>query len=645
MHKNIFYCFYVIFSFVPVFVAAQHNTSGVPFYKDEFLLTPDESSRFKSLEKERTDYGTWDLHYNRLELELDPSKKFISGSIYFAFSALADQLQSITIDLADEMELNSLVSEGRQLHYQRMGHQLIITLPKVLSAGEQASFTVHYSGVPPSSGFGSFTSGIHSNNIPVLFTLSEPYGAREWWPCKQSLIDKIDSIDVIARSPMPYETASNGLLIENSIEGNVRTCHWRHRHPIATYLVFVSTTDYEIYSDFATLDDGSKVEILNYVYPESLETAKKQTPFTGRLIELYSELFIDYPFKNEKYGHAQFGWGGGMEHQTMSSMGGFSTSLIAHELAHQWFGDYITCGSWQEIWLNEGFATYLTGLYYEHLNPDWWYRWKEAVIEKVTSNAGGSVWVADTSSVNRIFDSRLSYNKGAYLLHMLRGQLGDEAFYDGIRHYLNDERVADGFATTHLLRENLEAAADTSLGEFFNDWLYGEGHPLYNIEVLNAQHQLRIDIQQAPSVVGGPFFEMKIPLSLYKNGTREMIWVPNTSPEESIIHEMTYSPDSVVVDEDLWLLGTLSYSYSSSPILQNGSLKIYVNHHEQTLVVDLPGEEKATLSIYNINGQFIEKALWETNNRTHSIQSYRRGMYLLLFRNDHQSLSARFYVP
>ena len=122
-------------------------------------------------------------------------------------------------------------------------------------------------------------------DTPILSTLSEPYGARDWWPCKQSLIDKIDSIDIVVSSPEQYRTASNGVLISDVVTNGKRTCHWQHRHPIATYLVAIAVTNYATYSETATLDDGTNVNILNYVYPENLADAQAQTSVTKDFIE------------------------------------------------------------------------------------------------------------------------------------------------------------------------------------------------------------------------------------------------------------------------------------------------------------------------------------------------------------------------
>jgi aminopeptidase N len=594
---------------------------------------------------ENATHQNWDLTYNRLELHIDPAVLYVKGSVYFGFKALKGPLSQIAIDLSNELKVNSVKSGQTDMVYHRFADKLVVDLLSAIDSGESSSFTVNYEGVPPVSGFGAFSQHYHSGGIPSVYTLSEPYGAMEWWPCKQSLADKIDSIDIIVYSPEQYQTASNGVLVENSVSNGIRKNHWKHRHPIATYLVFISTTQYEIYSDWAELSSGSRVEILNYVYPSTFEEAKQRTPVTANMLKLFSDLFFDYPFKDEKYGHAQFGWGGGMEHQTMSSMGVFTTGLIAHELAHQWFGNYVTCASWSDIWLNEGFATYLTALYYEHLSPDpWWRVWRELTCERVMQQPGGSVYVDDTTNVWRIFDQRLSYNKAAYVLHMLRGQIGDEAFFKGINNYLTDQRVANGFATTAILRENIEMAADTSLVGFFNDWIYGEGHPVYQIDCFSDGSKLRVEINQKPSVTNGPFFEMRIPVSVYKSGKNETIWLHNLSEKETHKVELGYVPDSVLVDPELWLLGEINSTYSTVPTITEGDINVYVNYHEKRITIDAPGTDSGTIEIYNLKGQLVEKANWGTFDKVFSTRRLQQGFYVLLFKSKAGILTSKFHV-
>lgn len=620
--------------------------SSEVFYKENFLHNPTcQHPQLKSLYAEDARHTDWDLHYNLLDLHVNPEKYYIEGSVFFAFSAQIDELSTIIIDCSEVLQIVTVKEGETPLKFTRQGDQISIQLSHTLSKGTSGSFSVTYKGAPTTTGFGSFTQSFHGENISSIETLSEPYGAKEWWPCKQSLADKIDSIDVMVHSPSKYESASNGLLVGNKVENGQRTCHWKHRHPIATYLVFITTTVYEKYTEYATLTDGTVVSILNYVFPSSLQSAKNNTPVTAQLIELYSELFIDYPFKNEKYGHAQFSWGGGMEHQTMSSMGLFTPSLIAHELAHQWFGDYITCGSWQEIWLNEGFATYLTGLYYEHLNPDpWWRVWREQVISRVISLPGGSVFVKDTTNINDIFSSRLSYNKAGYVLHMLRGQLGDEAFFRGMKNYLQDTRVTNGFATTEIFRENMEQAADTMLTEFFKDWIYGEGHPVYNIHCQYSGRLVKVLVKQVPSVTGGPFFEMNIPVTAHSGSESHVVWLKNSQENDWFEFELPFTPDSVKINEDLWLLGEFNNTVSAVPWYLTPEMKLYLIQGSGRILVDIPDQNHGIVTIYSSEGRKISTANWNVHNKYISTLGLSRGLYLLNFRNEQSDTTARFVV-
>ncbi|WP_297097056.1 M1 family metallopeptidase [uncultured Draconibacterium sp.] len=463
----------LLFLCLGLITIAQENEL---FISDKIALEESRNFLLKSNFIESQNNSLTDIVYQRMEWQVDPAIRYISGKVTSYFKSETELLNTIEFDLSDSLIVDSVFIRNNSAAFTHQNNKVEINLQESLLLNQLDSATIFYHGVPPTSGFGSFETSFHGTEFtPVLWTLSEPYGAMEWWPCKQSLADKIDSIDVIVKTPEQYKTASNGILVSEQVNDSTRTMHWKHRFPIATYLVAIAVTNYERYSDYLETENGDSIEILNYVYPEDLEDAKGKTPVTAEIMQLYQNLVGDYPFAAEKYGHAQFGWGGGMEHQTMSFMGSFGYGLIAHELAHQWFGDYITLGSWQDIWLNEGFATYLTGLSYENIETDWWPVWKQVYSDQVKQEPDGSVYVTDTTSVARIFSSRLSYAKGGYLLHMLRWVIGDDAFFQGLKNYFTDPKVANGFAYSEDVIKHFEQAADTSLTEFFNDWLYGEG--------------------------------------------------------------------------------------------------------------------------------------------------------------------------
>ena len=310
--------------------------------------------------------ANYDIQHQLLEIQVDPANSSIAGTVTTTFRAISD-MAGITFDLSNNMVVSSVMMNGAALTFnQNLTDELTITFANTISANEVGEIAVSYSGNPISSGFGSYEATTH-NNDPIVWTLSEPYGAKGWWPCKQDLNDKIDLLDVKITTPVTnadgeeYVAVSNGMEQGQTVANGLKTTHYRHQHPITAYLVAFAVTNYAVYSH--TVDNnGNPFEIINYVYPESLESSQASTAVTVDIMNLFIDLFEPYHYEDEKYGHAQFGWGGGMEHTTVSFMGGFSRGLIAHELAHQWFGDKVTCGSWRDIWLNEGFATFLTGL-------------------------------------------------------------------------------------------------------------------------------------------------------------------------------------------------------------------------------------------------------------------------------------------
>jgi len=499
--------------------------------------------------------GNYDLKYHRMEWTVDPAVSYIAGRITTYFTAKDEGLSQLNFDFTDNMQVNAVLYHGDSHGYLfTTGDNLQIELPVSLDPGQLDSITIDYEGTPLSENFGSFEASTH-NGVPVLWTLSEPYGAKTWWPCKQDLTDKIDSIDVYVRTPAEYRAASNGVLADERLDGDEMVYHWHHRYPIPAYLVAIAVTNYAVFSDYVQLSNGDSLEILNYVYPENLSNAQAQLKSTVEIMQLFNDLFGDYPFSREKYGHAQFGWGGGMEHQTMSFMGGFSYGLVAHELAHQWFGDKVTCGSWADIWLNEGFATYLTGLTDEFLKPEGSFTtWKYYYVRSITREPGGSVWVDDTTSVNRIFNGRLSYNKGAMVLHMLRWKLGDDAFFRAVRNYIDAPELAFHYAYTADLQYYLEQEANERLDGFFDDWYYGQGYPSYQLGYFADDRGIQILLNQTQSHPSVDFFELPVPVKLIGGGRDTLVRLEHLYNGQTFEIDLPFLVDSVVIDPEYNLI-------------------------------------------------------------------------------------------
>lgn len=588
--------------------------------------------------------NNYNIIYHRCYWEVDPAINCIKGNIRTHFKPLVTNFSLLEFDLSATLNVDSVKYHAATVTFTHTtGNILKVSLPQSVPVNTLDSVTVFYKGIPPNTGFGSFIKSSHSGT-PIIWTLSEPYGAMDWWPCKQNLSDKIDSIDIIVKTPSAYRAGSNGKLISELAIGSDKYYFWKSRYPIATYLVAIAVTNYVYYSHFVPLQNGA-LEVLNYVYPENLSTAQVQTQDIVNVIKLYDSLTIDYPFAAEKYGHAQFGWGGGMEHQTMSFMGGFNYSLLAHECAHQWFGDHVTCGSWEDIWLNEGFATYFEGLTVQRYFPANWMNWKLSTKASIVSQPGGSVLCDDTSSVNRIFDGRLTYGKGAYLLHMLRWQLGDVNFFAGLKNYLNDPQLKNGFARTPALKAHLEAVSGQNLTTFFNQWYYNQGYPTYQIGWSQTAGNVYFTLNQTQSHPSVSFFKMPVPIKLTGASKDTLIVLNHTYSGQSFTVPVSFQVASITFDPDLWLiaghntviglkeLGNKGASFNLYPVPATDLIYVKGNY----------GYVKAeSAAMYDALGRKINEWVLPDLSKGFAINLLPDGIYTLVLNIDGTSVPMKF---
>ena len=375
-----------------------------------------------------------DVIYYKLDLRVAVNPNNLSGVVTVKAKSTKQNLTSFYLDLVKAtsggLTVSSVKQNGNNLSFTHANNQLQINLSKSYALNEEFSVDITYSGVPiRGTGFistASFSFLDQSAAKIVVASLSEPYGARDWWPNKDTPADKADSSDVWITADKFFVSVSNGKLISTvDNPDGTRTYKWKNHYPIANYLISIAMTNYQTIDDQFEYQTGKFLPVIHYSYPERLDnTRRTAVAKTIEMLRIFSEKFGPYPYLKEKYGHAEFSWGGGMEHQTISSMGGGamnSESTIAHELAHQWYGDKVTCKNWQNICLNEGFATYCEKIY-------WQYKYDQATFNsRITSmfssakTAQGTIYVQNINSENEIFNGARSYNKGGSILHMLRG--------------------------------------------------------------------------------------------------------------------------------------------------------------------------------------------------------------------------------
>ncbi len=511
-----------------------------------------------------------DIKYYKLDLNIALNPDYLNGAAFISCLIKSSSSNSVFIDLTNNMFVDSIVSNTVHLSFSHENDKLSITLNRIYSMNEILNFTVYYKGLPKSTGFGSFVFGSHSDQ-PAVWTLSEPFGAKDWFPCKISPDDKADSSMVKITIPSWLRGVSNGVLLDSgSYSTGTKTFTWKNSYPIASYLMSLAISNYSIYRSSFKYSPTDSMEVVHYIYPEDLESLKPQLDKTPEMLKYFSERYGLYPFIREKYGHAQFGRNAGMEHQTISSMGAWFDNIIAHELTHQWFGDKITCRNWENIWLNEGFATYGEALWQEHIGGTSGYKDFMTFRMSDAKRAHGSVYVQDPTSISQIFDGTRSYAKGGVTLHMLRGIAGDSTFFNIIRTYASDPQIIYSTAVTDDLRRNAESVYGSSLAYFFNEWIFGENYPKYNInwdtELLSdgrykAKLQVDQDVNTNPA-----FFTMPLKFN-FKIGVRDTaVTVFNNAQSQLFEITLDQKPTSVDFDPDNYILKDVRGNIFNIPV-------------------------------------------------------------------------------
>lgn len=515
-----------------------------------------------------------DVLHNNLEVEVVPGPNTVSGTNVMRVRSLTDGLTTFTFMLRSQYVISSCLVNGTfAAPVSSVGtYGRRATLDRAYNAGEEFTVAVTYSGTAVSVGFGSIQFSTQGGQ-PIVSTLSQPFYAGSWWPCKDGDVgqpgDNTDkaTLEIAIIAPSNMRSVSNGLLVGvDALPGNRSRYRWRHDYPIPTYLVAFSSTPYVTWTrDYVYPLPGGGTGTMPVefnIYPGS-NTGSNRAAWEQSLnmLAAFRDVFGEYPFVNEKYGIYQFPFSGGMEHQTNSGQGTFSESVTAHELAHQWWGDWVTCRTWNDIWLNEGFATYGEALWLERKPGSTGLpALHAAMASRRPSQVSDTVYVYDTSSVNRIFSSTYSYRKGAWVLHMLRRVIGDAAFFDVLGAYR--AQFGGSGATTDDFAAVASAIAGRDLTDYFLQWVYRGGAPAYRYgyrtDTINGRAYLRLHIAQTQNTSWGINGAFVMPLDVVVDSPAGsqgfVLW--NDARLDHYVLPLGAAASGVALDPSNWVLNT-----------------------------------------------------------------------------------------
>jgi aminopeptidase N len=585
------------------------------------------------------DSSVYDVSSYSINLQVANNSKYISGYTVISSAVVNKVLDRFYIELSNSLIVDSLFIDTHKLTSYHSGGWVKALVMNPIEVNKSFNCTIYYHGTVASRGtFGGMdTASFYSSKI--LYTLSEPFDASDFFPCKQVLPDKADSVFVTLTVPKGQVAASNGILkTKTEMPGNRMKYCWETRYPIAYYLIAFAVSDYKEYSYYINDEQfGDSILFQNYTMndPDYLLIQKENIDKTVRILKLFEQLTgVPYPFRKEKYGHAVAPIGGGMENQTITILQNFNFDLVAHELGHSWFGDLVTCSDWQNIWINEGFASYMEFLAIENIFPDRRKKWLSEAFTFSLAEPEGSVYVPEDEKWNesRIFSSHLSYKKGALILHMLRKKVNnDSVFFKIFKTYLNSFAFSN--ASAEDFKNKAKEVTGKNLDVFFNQWFYGKGYPKINVEWGVNKNLMTISYSQTGSDNSVPMFDcdLYINVKFYK-GNDSLINLHLTSERNIFILNFPSKISYIEVNPDFGLLADIQVS---PPIFYHIN-----DSSKQICTFPNPFKDSVTLTFYNIlnsyiielfdiNGKLLGK--WENKNSSFTIktESLHQGEYIL----------------
>jgi aminopeptidase N len=594
-----------------------------PFTRDDWegkQLSPDKGPEHgdAAATSDRYDVRRYDL-----DLRVDPNDTTLVGIVGVTFASRREGLASVVLDLANRGLTVSAVQDGLGARpFVHAGDSLTVTLRAPLALGAVDSLLVSYAGVPrsPLSDRGLFwrnhfhyneVTGQNVNGGRIIASMSQPAYCKYWWPCKDRPDDKADTVRIAVTVPDTMVVASNGLLMsEAPADLGWKTYTWLSTYPLASYLVSVAISNYEFWQEECATTLGTTIPLVNYVFPLDRAEAEFDLARVCEMLEACEGWFGPYPFAREKYGHAEFVWGGAMEHQTCCSLGsgfidgeGTAHSIIVHELAHQWYGDSLTPRDWADIWLNEGFATYAEALWAEREGGAGGYDYYMSRIREPRD------WVGDSPVYDPVpvFPGWVIYRKGAWILHMLRDRVGDDVFFPLLDEWTNGGGRPLGTVITDEFIELASAYAGEDLGPFMWPYLTTDAVPVIAMTQAVAdgprgpQTRLTLDLRQMQS----PLFDNVYPVRVITDGPDTTLHVRLAAGSTTTTFDLPGAIENVLLDPDrrvIWQAGTLGELNQLQVVYPNPA-----QDDRATLRFRLDAPARVVVAIYDARGALVHR--------------------------------------
>jgi len=588
----------------------------------------------------------YDVNFYFLDVNLERTTTDISGVVEIHATSKVSVLDTVLFELHNNLTINSILVDGvANTLYTRIGSAVIV--PTTYTNGDNFIISIDYAGTPPNGasnplGGGGMTNGSSGSwGNQVTWTLSEPFSAFEWFPCKQSLTDKADSVYVFVTTDTSNMAGSNGILTDVVDLGNGKERYeWKSNYAIDYYLISIAVAEYVEYNVYANpTGSTSPILIQNFVYnnPATLPNFQTEINNTVDFIEYFSEIYGMYPFANEKYGHCMAPLSGGMEHQTMTTQGWFEDGLTAHELGHQWWGDNVTAATWADIWLNEGFASYSDYLMVEHFPSTINNATNQmyTIHSNVMSQNGGAVYCEDSLNTNRIFSGRLTYDKGAAIVHTLRFLVNDDVtFFNILKTYQTN--FTDSTARLNDFKLIAETVSGLDLTNFFDEWYYGEGFPTYSAEWNKVNDNVIIELSQVASMAGvTPLFTNDIQIKV--TGTNGLVETQIFSVDGNTVNlSLPFAEEvvSVQIDPNNWIINAIGSITENTGLVSIDEIEdevlIYPNPVSDQLFV-LNSNEAKVLKVFDVNGKEVMSTLLVDGLNSISVKGVATGTYIVKF--------------